>query len=228
MRAPSAAFFACLLATPLAAYAQDDPDATRGVYAPGQSGDVSPLQPNGPGASVAGPATQSAGAARKDPSATRGVYAPGQSAGVSPPLQPTASGVSVPGAATPSPGSPQDDSATRGVYAPGESASVSPLQPAAPSVSVPGDATPSAGYAQDDANSARGVLRSGSVPPRLSPRADSHLARLLHSRDPRLPRRLHPRTCDARTSDTARRYANADPGRAWIGLRCGQRSTRHH
>jgi hypothetical protein len=186
MRALSAALFACLLATPSPGLAQDDPSATRGVFAPGQSAaapgqsadapgqsaGVSPLQPTAPTApsvSVTGAATPSAGYRRGDPSAARGVYATGQSAGVSP-LQPTAPGVSVRGAATPSPGSPQDDSATRGVYAPGEPAGVSPPQPGVPAGLVPADATPSAGFAQDDANSARGVYAPGQSA-RVSPRA---------------------------------------------------------
>ena len=36
MRPPYVSFLAILLATPCAAYAQDDPSATRGVFAPGQ------------------------------------------------------------------------------------------------------------------------------------------------------------------------------------------------
>jgi hypothetical protein len=240
MRALSAALFACLLATQSPGLAQDDPSATRGVFAPGQSAAA-------PGQSA---------------------DAPGQSAGVSP-LQPTAPSVSVTGAATPSAGYRRGDqrrsrslryrtvgrrftfpaNRPRGVRPWRRDAAVPGIpagrqrhpwrlrsRRAGRRFSSPDECPARARPCRRDA--VRGIrsgrrqlrsrsLRSWSVRPRLAPRADSQLAWLLHCRDPRLPRRLHPPTGDAGTSDTEGRHPHADPRRAWARLRCGQRSPRY-
>ena len=114
MRLLYAALVPFLLATPSAGYAQDDPSATRGVYAPREPAVVSPLQSPAASVSVPLPATPLADYAPTDADSARRVNPPGQLSHVVSPRTATATfhgyntvtipdypGTSVSGAAVP-------------------------------------------------------------------------------------------------------------------------------